>query len=277
MSAPRVYYLGGNGHAAARLTRARAALDDLTGRGEVARFELVEAAYPGFEGRASAPSFDAFVATLAEEVNAVAPALALGTGIGGLIALCLRAAGCLTGVKLCLHAPVLWGLEKRWVPRLVRLGPLRRVLPPLFAARWYQRRFVKKQFTTTLTDEEVAAFFDGYARCAAFADMFDWLTPALLRRLERRFAEEPACLEGVTVWWGAQDRVVTPRELEVTATALGVRWPLVMFDDWAHYPMIEAPESFVRALAEAVAASEVDVRAAQDAHDGHAEAPNENE
>lgn len=247
---PVVFYFGGNGHATWRLAHARRALD---AAGQPFRF--VEAAYPGFEGRPSATDFDAFIDVLVAQAAELEPALVFATGIGGLIALCLRSLDSLREVPLCLHAPVLWGLEERWMPRVLRIGPLRKMLPPLFAAPWYQRRFVRKQFVTELSHEDTAAFFDGYARCEAFSDLFDWLTPPLLRQLEERFAADRSRLERISLWWGSRDHVVTPAELAVTERALGVSWPLEMFEDWAHYPMIEAPESFVRALAEAVEAA----------------------
>ncbi len=243
-----VLYFGGNGHATARLDPTRRAHLRLQGEG-IASFDIAEAAYPGFEGRARSPSFDAFVEVLIAQAREVRPRMAIGTGIGGLIAVCLRSRGALADVPLYLHAPVLWGLETRWMPRLVR--PFRRFLPALFDTRWYQRRFVRKQFVSEVEPRQVEAFFDGYARCEAFADLFDWLRPSLLRDLERRFAANPTALDDITVWWGSRDAVVTPKELSITEEKLGVSWPLVMFDDWAHYPMIEAPESFARALAAA--------------------------
>jgi pimeloyl-ACP methyl ester carboxylesterase len=252
VSIPVVAFLGGNGHSSWRLGAARRAIAALAGRGEIAPFRLEDVPYPGFEDRPRAADLDAFLAAAAGSLLELAPATALGTGIGGLIALCLRSQGALARVPLVLHAPVLWGLERRWMPRLVRIGPTRRLLPSLFAAEWYQRRFVKKQFLGGLSDADRRAFFAGYARCAAFPDFFDWLRPALLRRLERRFAERPEQLDDIAVWWGEKDRVVDARELALTEEALSRRFALVTFPDWGHYPMIEQPESFVRALAKAL-------------------------
>src|SRR2546428_8351068 len=92
-------------------------------------------------------------------------------------------------------------------------------------------------------------FFEGYARCAAFSDLFAWFTPSLLRCLEGRLAARPESVRDVTVWWGARDRVVTPRELRWTEQALGTSWPLSVFPDWGHYPMIDAPQAWAQALA----------------------------
>ncbi len=247
MSTPVIAFLGGNGHSSWRLAAARDALAEGIARGEIAPMRLEEARYPGFEDRPAATDLCSFLATTAETLQA--PSLVLATGIGGLLALCLRSAGHLEAVPLVLHAPVLWGLERRWMPRLVRASGLARLLPALFRTRAYQRRFVRRQFLGELSDEQRRAFFDGYARCAAFADLFQWLTPALLRTLEQRFAAHPARLDRIRVWWGSEDRVVGREELSVTEAALGRRFPLEVFEGWGHYPMIEDPQGFIRALA----------------------------
>ena len=109
----------------------------------------------------------------------------------------------------------------------MRLGPAR-LLPRLFAARAFQGHFARKYFTHLPDHETRAAFFAGYARCPAAPDLFAWLSPALLRSLERDFAARPAALEDVGVWWGARDRVVSPRELEATVAGARPRRPLAV-------------------------------------------------
>ena len=84
----RLIYLGGNGHCAARLAPARAAL---TALGEP--FELIDVPYPGFEGRPRAADFEAFLAGVSGGIAGAGGAILYGTGIGGLLALCLRARG----------------------------------------------------------------------------------------------------------------------------------------------------------------------------------------
>ncbi len=56
MSLPTVLFMGGNGHCTARLDRVRAVLDGC----DSPPFALSEIAYPGFEGRPRAASFEAF-------------------------------------------------------------------------------------------------------------------------------------------------------------------------------------------------------------------------
>lgn len=243
----RVLFFGGNGHCAARLAAARRFLP-----GEIA---LDEAPYPGFEDRSRAASFRDFHGRITDFHGPSAPALVYGTGIGGLLALCLRARGELIGTPLLLQGPVLWGLERRWMPRLMRFRPAQAALLRVFATAAFQRRFVRKYFTHPPGPGTAAAFFDGYARCKAAPDLFAWLTPALLRALERDLAAQPGALDKVQVWWGGRDRVVSLQELEWTKAALGIgdRWPVRIFPGWGHYPQIDEPEGWARALTDAVA------------------------
>lgn len=127
-----------------------------------------------------------------------------------------------------------------------------------FATAAFQRRFVRRSFTLPPEAETAAAFFDGYARCAALPDFFAWLTPDLLRSLERELARRPEALREIRIWWGGRDAVVSPRELEWTAAALrpAACWPLRIVPEWGHYPMIDAPGAWTEEIARAVAAPE---------------------
>jgi pimeloyl-ACP methyl ester carboxylesterase len=246
MPAPvRVSFLGGNGHCAARLAAARPFLTGI---------ELDEVPYPGFEGRPRAADLGGFLTAIASHLRASAPARVYATGIGGLLALRLRARGELADASLLLQGPVLWGLERRAMPRLLRLGPAR-LLPRLFATSTFRGNFTRTHFTHPPAPETLAVFFDGYARCPAAPDLFEWLSPSLLRSLERDLAARPAALDEIGVWWGGRDRVVSLRELEWTSGALGLdgRWPLRIFPDWGHYPMIDQPAAWAEALSDVVA------------------------
>ena len=249
MTSPlRVAFLGGNGHCAARLAPARPFLGGI---------ELDELPYPGFEDRPRAGSFDDFLTAVSQHLRRMAPAMIYATGIGGLLALCLRAGDELIGTPLLLQAPILWGLERRRLPRLMRHRWARRALGHAFAMPAYQRWFAKKYFTRPVDAEALAAFFAGYARCPAAADLFAWFDPPLLRSLERDLAARPAALDEIQVWWGGRDRVVTLRELAWTREALdlGDRWPVRVFPEWGHYPMIDDPAGWAEELIRAVAAA----------------------
>ena len=245
MRPERIVFFGGNGHCTARLAAAWAILAS-------DGIELTEVRYPGFEGRPRAADLDAFLMSISDDL-ARADAdpqdrLVYATGIGALIALCVRARGELRGVPLLMQAPVLWGLERRWMPRLMRLRPARAAAGRVFGSQAFQRRFVGRHFMRPPSPEMRAAFFDGYARCAALPDLFAWFTPTHLRQMERQLAARPAALDQIAVWWGGRDRIVTPRELRWTEDALQTKWPLSVFPGWGHYPMIDEPEAWVAAL-----------------------------
>lgn len=245
---PLVLFMGGNGHSAARLAPAQRVL----ARRSEAPFTLVDVPYPGFEGRPRAQSFDAFLDAVAAFITGQVEAgcvVVYGTGIGGLLALCLRARGQIRDVPIVMQGPVLWGLEKRLMPRVLRFRPAQALLLPLFATRPFQRRFAGKYFTRTPSDAVQQAFFDGYTRCTAAPDFFQWLTPALLRGLEHDFAAHPERLDNITMWWGTQDKVVGLQELRWTEAALGHAFPLKEFAAWGHYPLTDDVDDWVQTLA----------------------------
>ena len=211
----RIFLLGGNGHSAARLEAARA----------VAPFEIKDIAYPGFEGRAKAADFDAFLDAIAPQIEGDGTVYA--TGIGGLLALCLRARGELLRRPLILQGAVLWGLERRWFPKLMRIPPLRAL-----GVRWLRRR---------------SNPVGGYRECAHVGDFFRWLTPSLLRELEPKLTGD--AVDHIEAWWGGRDRVVPVRESQITQERLKTSWPLRVFPEWGHYPMIEDPQGWCDVLA----------------------------
>ena len=242
MSGPELLFLGGNGHAAARLLPARRVLD---ARGEP--FVLHELRY------ASVASFDELLDDLVRQIDERDPAAPLyATGIGALVALALRARGELRGRRLVLQGAVLWGLEQRWFPRLMRIAPAPHLLGLALRTRPVQARFVAKHFRRRPAPELLRGFFQGYRDGASFAAWFRWLTPALLRRLERELPETAGALDDLEVWWGDEDSVVTVDELRVTERALGVTLPLRTFPGWGHYPMIDDPERWVREVSRVV-------------------------
>ena len=244
MSRRRLLFLGGNGHAPARLQPARDALAAAGGT-----FDLVEVEVPGFDGRARAHTLDETLAAIAGQLGD-GGGLLYATGIGGLLALGVRARG--DTPPLLLQAPVLWGLERRWMPRVLRLPPLRAAAARLFRVRAFQRRFWRRHVALPWSDRSRAPFFEGYARCAAFGDLFRWIGPAWLRELEAALRARPEALANVTAWWGGQDTVVGTEELRISEAVLGVRFPLREFPAWGHYPMLTDPAGWVAALAEAI-------------------------
>ncbi len=246
-----VLHFGGNGHASCRLDQARQALCR-----SPHPLELVDVPYPGFEGRPASASFDDFLQHLAGFVRglAVEPIGGYASGIGALIALGLRGRGELLGIPLIFQGPVLWGLERRWFPWAMRaFPPARRLLRSAFANPGFQRRFAGKHFVGAHNAAVLGPFFEGYRRCSAFGGFFDWLSPGWLRSLESAFVHRPEALGGITAWVGGRDRVVGLDEVRATSRALGVTWPVVEFEGWGHYPMIDVPEEWADALCRALA------------------------
>jgi len=256
---PRVLFLGGNGHAAVRLERVRAVLEQ---RGSP--FDLIEIEYPGFEGRPRVGSSDDGLEPFLEAIEAEVERRRAGadtvsihaTGIGGLLFLALRARGRLQDLPAVLEGPVLWGLEVRVFPRLMRISPLLpRLLQRALSTSFARRRFLRQHLRDLGRDGEEFArrFFEGYARCEVFADFFRWLDPGFLRDLEGRLARRPEALQGLRFWVGEHDGVVGMREVELTAGALGQELDLRQVEGWGHYPMIEQPEAWVTEVARALA------------------------
>lgn len=249
----RVLFLPGNGHSAVRLAAAR---DVVAGWPEVDRFALDELHYP------EAGSLEGLLDALTDRARAFegeagGRSLVFATGIGGLVALCLRARGELLNTDLVLQGAVLWGLEHRNFPKLMRLGigrfrPGPRLLVALLKLPPIQRRFASKHFPERDATFR-AEFFAGYRDAREFEVWFRWLVPELLRDLEQRFAEHPDRLERLEFWWGDRDQVVSLEELERSERALGRKLPRRTFEGWGHYPMIEQPADWCAEVRDALA------------------------
>lgn len=239
MTAPVVALLPGNGYAPVRVEPARAAL-----AAAADPFELRAVAYPAGD------DFDAVLDRVARALEELAPASVHATGIGGLVALALRARGDLSVTPIVLQGAVLWGLERRRFPRLMRAPGMTGLLVRLLRLARIRRRFAAKHFEVEHAPDFLEAFFAGYGDADEFARWFRWLDASLLRRLERSFAERPEALDAIEVWWGARDAVVGLDELRITEAALGHRFPVREFESWGHYPMIDAPDEWVREVAD---------------------------
>lgn len=245
MRTQQVLFLPGNGHDSVRLEGVRAEMER-----QEAPFGLVEATYPKVE---SYPALlDALEASHAPWHARHPGAPIYATGIGGLVALSLRARGAFPGHPLVIQGAVLWGLEKRWFPRIMRMPGMPHALAWAFRRRRIQARFASRHFLTQPSAEWSRRFFAGYDDAAAFAAWFDWLTPALLRDLETQLKARPEALENLEAWWGELDTVVGPQELRITERALGTTIPVRSFPEWAHYPMIDDPAGWVREVSRVV-------------------------
>ena len=235
-----VAFLPGNGHVDARLSFAREKAQTLE-----AGFELRSVDY------GAAADFESLLDSVEAQVSGAD--LVYATGIGGLVYLALRARGAPTGQRAILQGPVLWGLETRTFPKLMRLPLMPRALTLAISTGIIQRRFMRKHFTRPLTPEFQSVFFGGYGDARAFQRWFAWLTPQLLRDLEGALHRRADRLSGVTAWWGGRDHVVGLEELRRTEAALGLEIPVREFPAWGHYPMIDEPLEWVTEVAVALA------------------------
>lgn len=244
----KILHFGGNGHSQVRLERVRRALQEIA-----PEIELNDVPYPGFEGREQAKSLSDFLENLSGFVRANPPHALVASGIGALIALSLRAEGELAGTPLIFQGPVLWGLEHRLMPRVMKWSLPRAMLAKAFKIRFFQDRFCRKQFRKPLDDRMRKAFFDGYADCTSFTDLFDWFGPEWLRKLEADFQAHPDRLANITIWLSGRDKVVGRLEIDATAAKLPIDWRVLEFPNWGHYPAIDEPLEWAQALVDGLA------------------------
>ena len=246
-----ILHLGGNGHASARLDRARVAL-----AARCPMIELVDLAYPGFEGRPRARSLDNFLdatSRLADPRLARAPhrglrlrdrrpdrpRLARPGGSWPALPAGLRGAG-----------PLGPG-DPDLPPRLMRIVPARPrpCSAPRSASGYFRRRFARKHFDVGARPGHPGRVLRRLSPLLGLRRLLPpGSDPGYLRTLERDFALRPEALERITVWVGGLDRVVGLAEVRATERALGVRLPAVEFAGWGHYPMIDVPEEWADAL-----------------------------
>jgi pimeloyl-ACP methyl ester carboxylesterase len=169
------------------------------------------------------------------------PLVLLGHGIGGSIALefAQRFAANIDG--LILHAPVGTRLGSRLFPRLMALPGARSFGKWLFSSRLARPLFHRLLFRRPVPPALVVRFFDEYRQCAVFGQMFDLITPGWFRSL--RPIGLPAAL-----LWGERERVLTVDQLDDYRALLPNSLTRIV-PDWDHFPMIEQPDEYARAIA----------------------------
>ena len=242
-----VLFFGAIGPRGARLAAARAVLD---GMGKGAPFEIVEIPYPdsragpplrsrGFSStRAPAPPP---LGPRARTCSCTQPASAHLRGRPARAASPRRH-------PLVLQGPVLWASsgagcresrEAGLAPRHTACSPG----PPSNA--------VSSAGTSSrpLTRDVTSAFFAGYARCAATADLFGLCRPSCCATSREWPRATPPRSPGSRSGGEARSHRGSRRSCGWTTRAIGVRWSEHTFASWGHYPMIDDAEAGVRALA----------------------------
>lgn len=225
--------------------------------GGASRFELLVAhqpaaidvtaiTLPGFGGTPADPALGS-VSDYADHLGRLVaehdrPVL-LGHGIGGSIALDLvsRRPDLVRG--LVLHAPVGADLDRRLFPRLMSSRPMRSVVRRLVAARALRPLWRRLFFPSGAPPEVLGRFFEGYRRCDAFGQMFEIIDAPWFAGLQ------PVRGVPTVLLWGERDRVLRSGQ----ATAIAAKVPdarVVVHPGWDHFPMIEQPEEYARAIAD---------------------------
>ncbi|HSB62349.1 MAG TPA: alpha/beta hydrolase, partial [Vicinamibacteria bacterium] len=150
-----------------------------------------------------------------------------------------------------LHAPVGAGLRSRRFPRLMALPGARRLGQWAFSTPLLRPLWRRRLFSRPVPRDYADRFFAEYRASAAFARMFDLITPGWFESL--RPVPVPSAL-----LWGERERVLTVDQAEAFRPLLPgclVSLP----GRWDHFPMIEEPEAYARevcALARKLAGGE---------------------
>lgn len=215
------------------------------------RFALARAHYPatvnfvtptlaGFAGVPKDPS----LRTLSDYARAFhqvvmqqpTPRVVLGTGIGGSIVLEMLQHHADDVAGVILHAPVGTRLDTRLFPRLMRLPLMRGVGQWVFSASLFRPMWQRLLFQSPVDDDYAKQFFDEYARCTVFGQMFDIITPQWFQTLK------PLHVPAVLLW-GAREKILRVEQLE-DYKALLPQHSVAVIEDWDHFPMIETPQQF---------------------------------
>lgn len=228
----------GNGGGASRFDR-------LLGR-QPDRIRIDAVTLPGFGGVPADPALHS-VADYADRLGDLVAVhdqpILLGHGIGGSIALDLasRRPDLLGG--LILHAPVAANLDRRLFPRVMATRPMRSLARRLVAARPFRPLWRRLFFPSGAPRETLDRFFDGYRHCEAFGQMFEIIDARWFEGLE------PVRDVPTVLLWGEHDRVLRSGQ-SAAVTAKLPNADVVLQPGWDHFPMIEQPEEYARAIAE---------------------------
>jgi pimeloyl-ACP methyl ester carboxylesterase len=164
----------------------------------------------------------------------------LGHGIGGSIALELATQRPDVMRALILHAPVGAKLDRRLIPRVMRLPGASRAVQHTIGARMTRpilRRVLDGDVPRAASDR----FLDDYAASAAFGQMFHIITAEWFAALKPH--DVPTVL-----LWGRRDRTVTVDQLDEfrpLCRTLSTR----VVDHWGHFPMVDHPDEYAAEIA----------------------------
>lgn len=193
---------------------------------------------PGFAGVPRDPALTTmadYARVLNEHVAAQpAPRVVLGTGIGGAIVLEMLQHHPVDGVIL--HAPVGTRLDTRLFPKLMNLPGMKTLGQQTFASPLTRPLFRRLLFTEPVPDDYVNRFFDEYARCSVFGQMFEIITPEWFATLK------PTNVPAVLLW-GEREKILSVDQLDDYKVLLPDH-RVEIVQEWDHFPMVETPQQF---------------------------------
>ncbi len=167
----------------------------------------------------------------------------LGHGIGGSIALDLASRHPELMAGLILHAPVGADLDTRLFPKIMSTPPVRELIRRLIAAKPLRPAWRRLFFPTGAPAPVLDTFFDGYRTCESFGQMFEIIDAPWFEALT------PVSGLPTVLLWGEHDRVLKSGQTDaINAKAPNAR--IVIEPGWDHFPMIEQPEEYARAVAQ---------------------------
>jgi pimeloyl-ACP methyl ester carboxylesterase len=209
------------------------------------RIRFITPDLPGF-GRAGRttplPSIRAYAEWLAEIVaSAPVPRVLLGHGIGGAFVLEMLQHHPTLVRGVVLHAPVGARLATRRFPALMKPHAMRWMVQHALASPLLRPMWRRRFFRTPVPARVERTFFDNYGHCAAFASMFDMITPRWFESLSP--VDVPAVL-----LWGGRERVLSATHADDYKTVLP-RAEVMIEPDWDHFPMLDAPSAYATRIA----------------------------
>ncbi|MEM9654356.1 MAG: alpha/beta hydrolase [Actinomycetota bacterium] len=227
----------GNGGGASRFARLPSPLAD--------DVDLLAVTLPGFGDVPADPGLQSvpdYADRLASMLPQVGTTVLLGHGIGGSIALDLVSRRPHAVDGLILHAPVGAHLDTRLFPRLLTTNAARTLVKRAITAPLLRPLLHRVFFPTGIPEPHRSAFFDGYRRADAFAQMFDIITVGWFDGLT------PIAATPTVLLWGENDRVLKAGHTE----QFSVKAPHATTEivkGWDHFPMLEQPGDYATVVA----------------------------
>ncbi len=206
------------------------------------------ASIPGFGGIPASEELDsmeAYAEYIHEKMKRLpSPQFIFATGTGASIALQMiqnperRPAG------LILHAPVWDRPLPQPFPQGVQKAWLRPLLRKVTVSGMFREKIRNKLFRQPVPDAYVDHFFEEYARCEVFSQLFELITPEWFHSLE------PVSMPSLILWGGNE---VKPPQQHIDAVKEKLPSAKVKYiKEWDYFPMIEQPRSFAAQLTKTV-------------------------